>query len=378
MNERKNIDIDIIASCVCRDAFVIGAPAVAINRYTVRSNFQYNSILSYMSKRNESLAAITEEEFCFGSPWQRRMLSADLKKDIFDKIYADNSYIILDLTSTALKHFDISDSEVSLFTSNKVSRPNLEVLEKILGYTPKKIDPWDLDKDFVKDAAERYAEKVAAKFPAGKIIFTEVLNSTEFITKDGILAQFEKRQEIDKKNAFLCELKAIVCEKLEKLGSPAIIVPMPEGVLGYELHKWGKYSLHFCDEYYEYLLRAYDTICSGCTAKDTVEIISELKAACESRFVKVRERAIEKAAYLKEKENHEKELLKATHSAKDIKNKIATLKKKYKTDNLGKYIAELTKQNKQLEKEISDTHASISYKIGRFITFIPRKILRKK
>ena len=74
MSERKNINIDILASCVCRDAFGIGASAVAGNKYAVKSNFQYNSFLSYMSAPNEKLSAITDEEISFGTPWQKRML----------------------------------------------------------------------------------------------------------------------------------------------------------------------------------------------------------------------------------------------------------------------------------------------------------------
>ena len=376
--ERKNICIDIIASCVCRDAFVIGASSVATNKYIVKSNFQYNSILSYMSKKNENLAALVEDDFCFGTPWQRRMLSADLKKDVFSKIYAENSFIILDITSVGLKHFDISIDEISLFTSTKVSRPNLPVIEKALGFSPKKIDPWDLSPEYINDAVERYASQLASVFPSGKIIFTEVLNAREYVTKSGTLAAFANGPEIKKKNAFLKKIQKLLCEKLQEHGSPAHFIPMPEGVLGFEAHKWGKYSLHFCDEYYEYLIRAYDTVCSEYSAEDTAEIISELKTACESRFATVRERALATAAHLSEIEELRSQILRTSERENALKSKLDGLCKKYKTKDLEKYVSQLVRQNKRLKNELNGTRASISFKVGRFITFIPRKILRKK
>lgn len=391
MSERKNINIDIVASCVCRDAFVIGAPAVASNKYDIKSNFQYNSMLSYMSPPNESLSVLTDEDLSFGTPWQKRMLLADFKKDVFDKLYVEDSFIILDITSAAIKHFDISQDKIAFLTSTKVSRPNLPIIENAIGFSPRVIDPWEISEDYINDAVDRYTSKIVSLFPKGKIIFTQVLNASEYINKNGTLSHYANLPEIKKKNDFLKKLEEMICKRLEELGSPAYVVPMPDGVLGYELHKWGKYSLHYCDEYYEYLFRAYDTICSDYSLEEMSEIISELKSTCESRFVAIRERAISKAAALAELEE-----LKATFSAEfealkaqitdanvrteKVKKELKAFKiKKQKDDaEFKKQIDTAKKENQKLRNELDGTRASLSFKIGRFVTFVPRKILRKK
>lgn len=359
--EKKTVNVDLISSCICRDAFEIGKRALSRHSYKIDIFFQSTSPFSIYSPVDEGLSRVEAEDLTYGSPWERRLILAELRKNLFERFGNDkrDSFLLLDCTDLSRSVYKLKGDVYLLQTF--VLEQNKSILRD---YQLEKIDPWDLPRELLEAKLDSFVSDIKQRYDLNRVIMCEAYYVDKYATRDGHIKSFSNTSE--KLNDF-----ASFCyEYLENaLGKEQIhIIPMPKGVLGSELHKWGNSPRHFCPEYYQYLLSAIDCCMCDYDRQDEEQMLSALRADCESAF----EKYYKAGELIAQLEAQEKAHLKEQTSLKEkLKNAEAALKKTTLLLNSEKARAQ------GLVKEIEDIKSSKSYKIGRFVTYIPRKITKR-
>ena len=352
---KKTLSIDIISSCVCRDALELGDKATKNNNYKVEFFYQATSPFSLYSQPCKELQSLTAEELVFGSPWQRRIFLSDVTKDMFKKIGSGkrNNYLIMDFSDFSKSLYQLASEEPSYLIKTDPSRNNLEVFERFVERT---IDPQILSRKYVKACLDRYVDDILKIYDANKIIICEVYHVKNYVSQDKTIKQFISPTQ--RLNSFAEECYEYVIDAISKRADGLHLIKMPKGVLGDEAHKWGKYTLHYCNEFYEYLFASIDVACSGYEKEEEEKILDSLRRKCEEQFDMIRmgsQLVSELAAKEEEEQSASKRLERMIYENERLK-----------------------LENKELLVEIEGIRASKTYKIGRLLTFIPRKLRRGK
>lgn len=354
METKKIVSVDIISSCICRDCFEIGKRILKNHQYNIEFFYQATSPFSLYSKQDERLGGIKEEDLIFGSPWQRRLIISEFRKNLFEKIgdAKKEAYLILDFTDFARNLYKLSFSDSYLLQTD-VLQKNEAVIKD---YIEKTIYTWDLPSDVINKCLDNYVSDIMQRYDSKNIILCEAYYATEFLSRNGEINKFSA--SCDKINEFIEYCYNYFKKAFEQNNQSIHVIPMPKHILSSELHKWGNSTRHFCDEYYEYLFSAIDCCVSEYDKQVEDEMILCLKEACESAFLRHREIG-------KLKKENERLLSERDTISVELKNNKAQLA--IKNNNV-----------LILSKEIENIKSSKSYKIGRFVTFLPRKLLKKR
>ncbi|WP_291735083.1 DUF6270 domain-containing protein [Clostridium sp.] len=88
----KEIKVDIIGSCVTRDAFEFIKESNQMYKYKINNYISKVSIISLMSKKLESEYYIDNTRI---TKWESKQIQYDLKKDWFDKLKKSDSDVII-------------------------------------------------------------------------------------------------------------------------------------------------------------------------------------------------------------------------------------------------------------------------------------------
>lgn len=366
---KKVVSVDVISSCVCRDSFELGDKLTKKYNYSVAFFYQATSPISLYSKPIKELQALDEGQLIFGSPWQRRILLCDINKDMFERIGKEKrkNYLILDFTDFAKNLYKLSSDQPSYLIQTEPSKNNKELFSQIVEDVVK---PWELPNEYVFSCLDRYVSDLLKIYDAEQIILCEVYHVKEYVAQDKSIKQFAS--PIEEINSFIKVCYEYVENKISQEQKGLHIIKMPNCVLGDEMHKWGKYTLHFCKEFYEYLFSAIDTVCSGYEVEEEAEILEFLKIKCQSQFEKIRS-DVKLFAKLKEKEAKETDLISRLE-----KSKAESAQLRVEIEHLESKNRQLTLEKEALSVEITEIRESKSYKIGRGITYLPRKLRKSK
>lgn len=366
--EKKTLTVDIISSCICRDCFEIGKRSLSKNQYKIDIFFQATSPFTIYSPSDDNLRKIEADDLVFGTPWQRRLIIAELRKTMFERFGNDkrDGFLVLDCTDFARNLYKL-DNDVYLLETDMLQK-NLSVLK---GYRLEKIHPWDLSKEFLEDKLERFANDIKQRYDLDKVVMCETYYLDKYAASDGTIKSFATS------SSKLNEFVAYCYEYLENaLGKEQIhVISMPNNVLSNERHKWGNSSRHFCDEYYKYLLSAIDCCMCNYERQDEAEMLFALKDDCESAFSRyyvIDKLSKELTALKGEKESC---LVKLRDKEKQLQEERQSCLVKLRDKE--KQLQEEKENVLQLSKEIENIKDSKSYRIGRFFTYIPRKMRKK-
>lgn len=363
---KKTLSVNIISSCVCRDCFEIGNKKTKHNNYKVEFFYQATNVFSLYSKKLTELQDITENDLVFGSPWQRRIFLADIKKDIFERIGEEkrDNFLILEFTDFAKNLYKLKSNEDSYLVQTEPSKNNQVVFSD---YVEKIVEPWKLPKDYVYFCLEKYVEDILKIYSSDKIILCEIYHTDRYITLDNRIEKF--KAPVGAYNKFLKECYLHIENEFIKRQAQIHIVKMPENALGDEGQKWGKYSLHFVKELYEYLFSAIDAICTEYDKDEEAEILSCLKEQYEKRTSE-------------ELNNIEASLSLNKRIAECLEKQRIADEKIIELENQNKIITReketILFEKNSLQKELSNIKASKAYKIGRAVTFVPRKLFKRR
>jgi hypothetical protein len=136
--------------------------------------------------------------------------------------------------------------------------------------------------------------------------------------------------------------------------------------------------LHYHKEFYEYLLSAIDIVFCKYDREEELAILNDLKEDFESRLELVRQSARSRKQLIEQEYKNDQEKNKLAKEKSRLLEQVQLLtKEKSRLELEIKKAIDLESQLKKSESEIKRIKSSKTYKIGRFFTYIPRK-LRKK
>jgi hypothetical protein len=236
---RKKNDVDIHGSCVSRDIL----------------NYDYNNELTlgkYLA-RSSFVSAVAEPfpeeiDLNIASPWQKRTVEIDLKKELFKQLSDDNAnYLLIDFIDERLALMKYENSIITI--SDELKNSNFQDL-----FQGETINKFNLEKSIWKRSMKEYLEKLLKIYKEEKIIIHETYFVDSYITKNGEIKSFHENQIAYNKqiNALLEEYYNHIENKLPN----ANIINIIENYnLAYEDHIWGNQPVHYVDSYNKHAFR---------------------------------------------------------------------------------------------------------------------------
>lgn len=252
--DKKVVHISILGICVLRDIFRI----MQSEDYIVDAFVQESHPFSII--RNEKVLEYKdiEESSLIGEGWLKKIFLLDIRRQTFDYLRERKSdYIIIDLGEIRSELYCIkADNDAMTFINGK----RKEKIDALVddGYISKvyKIANMELwTENQINSMLDIYMKRILEIYPREKIILFECLGCQYFYSDSSkqvrpfsnSVTQMNKRV----KYAF-----DYCCRYIPKEN----IVRMPDYVLSSSEHDWGKFFLHYTNEYYEYGLKAIKLI----------------------------------------------------------------------------------------------------------------------
>lgn len=364
MSEKKTVSVNIISSCVCRDSFEIGKRVLMNHQYKIGLFYQAASPFSIYSKPDERLKKVTKDDFVYGTEWIKRILITDFRKDLFDSIEERrDSFLLLDFTDFARPLFRLTSDDSAYILKTELLGKNIEVINE---YVKCSVFPWELSLEYIDECLDNFVNDLYKRYDPDKTILCKIQHVSKYVTKEGEIKSFTF--STDKMNEFIDYCNNYFIKAYERKGAQIHIIEMPKNVLASELHKWGNASRHYCDDYYEYLLSAIDCCMCQYDRETEKEMLDTLFTKCTTNFERIYAIAdASKNAVIQQQ---------TAAINKELSDKVTATINHINT--LSREKVELNKKISSLNEEIKNIRASKSYKIGRFITFVPRKLRRKK
>lgn len=240
-------DIDIHGSCVSRDVFNFDSNnEIKLGKYFTRQSF-----VSTMSNPFPG-----EIDINLPSPFQRRMVECDLKKDLFARLSENPAnYLMIDFIDERLllgvykKSVFVFNIKKSIFTYSDELR-NSKFVD---GMNIKFIDKLTMNRSIWKKAMNKYIEQLLKIYDEERVIIHETYLIDIYISKNCKIIPFpEVNLEYNKKvNKILHEYYDYLKNKLPN----ATVINIVKDYRSFENHRWGLSPVHYEDKYYEDVLK---------------------------------------------------------------------------------------------------------------------------
>ncbi|WHY33816.1 DUF6270 domain-containing protein [Cytobacillus firmus] len=224
--------IDILGSCVTRDAFAFDE----LGKLKVNEYFARTSVISLYS--NPISAKLDEIEL--PSAFQKRMVYNDLTKKFKKYIQKPLSdYLIIDFIDERFRILKTRDSYITrskeyIMSGFKINRTFLPEEERLKLWHEK---------------AEQLINDLNKYYHPEKVILHKAFWQDKYLSENGQLNSFSDA-EVAKNNILLSSYY----EKLEKNIEGLNVIEL-HGFVSDEKHKWGLSPFHYQDEYYKEFIR---------------------------------------------------------------------------------------------------------------------------
>ena len=278
----KNISISILGTCISRDIFGMqkNDGGYKIDRF-IQSISPISAVTESMLIKNiEENYNQIDMIFSDLSNFYKRVLISDLKKNVFEymsEIHSD--YLLIDagtMRYNLVKYIENNSIEfLSIVFPKKIK------LLKENGFIPNDtttITLDDISDEEFNEYMDRYINEMLKIYTVDRIILLECEPALLYLKKDKTYIDtfqydtiFSWKKNIDKGYRYL-----------RKKLSGCHIIEFPDGIIADENHKWGRSSLHYVREYYDYAFEAIKQITySGLTYAEERNVLCELKEKCE-------------------------------------------------------------------------------------------------
>ena len=254
--------INILGCCVCRDIFRINEESA--EKYSIHRFIQYINPFSIVEKENEKVILNQEELEVFQdkSNFVKRCVAFDFNKSVQDVIKTNpTDYLIIDLCEFRylLIKVKLPTSIGYSVTVTKTKHVNdiLNNLNKIPSLSGVEVgDSFDLTESEIKDCIDKYISFLTKFYKPEQIIL--IKNIPTHLHINDVLHRFE---ECNTSSTFLTLQKLNMCyEYFQGKLHDVNVIDVPEFLVGEFNHKWGFDPLHFVDDYYVYLYKAFEMI----------------------------------------------------------------------------------------------------------------------
>ena len=261
------IKFNIYGSCVSRDIFEYDEMKdMKLLQYVARQ-----SVLSCMSEP----VSVSDEQIELDSPFQKRMVLMDLRKNTFD-IFEENpgDYLLIDLIDERLplgklgnSYFTVSNEMAQGFNAKKYKTLSKRVYGNKLcleyqstirfPFSIKFLNRFCAKKDNMdcEEMIRMFCKRILSLYDQNQIILNRALLVDWYINEYGNVKLFPKNYL-----KFNSEANTVLSFMYDRLVSymPNIhIVDEMEGVYADERHKWGLAPMHYQGDYY---LRVIDRL----------------------------------------------------------------------------------------------------------------------
>lgn len=228
--------VDILGSCVTRDAF-----AFTEHDYTINSYYPRSSLISIYS----SPINIKKEGITLNSEYMQRLIFWDMTKEFFNYIKTSTSDIlIIDFMDERLGVLEVQNTYITHSDELKQSQIKQLFETKALDFDEDYFEKWEISAlRFIHDIKKR---------PYKKIIMHKAFYMDTYITKEGIkqpITDSELVNRIKVRNELLSRMYNFIERNMSNLE-----VIQPTGFSADEKHKWGFQPFHYEFGYYESLM----------------------------------------------------------------------------------------------------------------------------
>jgi hypothetical protein len=238
----------ILGSCVSRDIFNFSTtPQFSISDYYARS-----SLASLTTRPCDADEIILDG---IESPFQRKMVSRDLDKDLFRNGIRQLHFdaLLIDLVDERFNLYEMTDETVvtlsgEMLTSGMINDGYQESNKLIPSGSVRHRAQW-------KSGISQLFSEMDELGLAGRVIINKVFWSENL--EDGSPLPTSASNGIAAAN----ELLRWMYRELERYVSPERWMHFPESALRINpLHRWGIAPYHYCDSYYRIALRKLEKI----------------------------------------------------------------------------------------------------------------------
>lgn len=264
--------INILGSCVVRDAFFIGQGMESIlgegesstQQYYINKFIQSNSLLSLESNSLDSLTDVKlmpEDMLDMGKAWYK-WAKINIDKSVFDTLRKSPSdFLIITLNEVIYDLLEVSNNVSKIYLSSHVFNGIGESIfhSKFKNIECKVVNVLDFveteqGKEYLDKSLKFFKQEILMIYDPSKIILTKYSYAKLYVSKNGEIKEFDVNQDIYNRERKLIEY----CETYFLKEINPIIVEVPKNSIADERHKWGLGRAHYINEIYEYLYNAYD------------------------------------------------------------------------------------------------------------------------
>ena len=244
-NWQKNMDsiaakkISIFGSCVSRDVLEYDAD----KRFSLVTYIARQSMVSSVSPP----VKFSEEELKNASPFKRRAVAHDLKKDVFTCLQSDGSeYLLLDLIDERFRLAKFRGSVVTV--SNEFTESQIASGLRLKTYMKNVKNP------FVLRKVDEFCRRIREIYPQEKIILQKALFLDRYYTKDGHETRPFPGYILANNKVVNAQLERLYARVLKNIPG-AYVIDLCGKYQCHEAHKWGLSPYHYEAAYYQELIK---------------------------------------------------------------------------------------------------------------------------
>lgn len=187
-----------------------------------------------------------------------RNFSLDLTKNVFDFLFEfESDYLVLDMSCCRYDILKNDDNEflsdVNAYHHREIAKMFCENYHK--SFFSKRICNDEEILDLLKQYIPRYLDIILEKVPVSRIILIETRAANFYLNENGQISEFPRNivESFDKRMQYGFHIASDYLKGCH-------IIRFPTNVLGDAKHKWGKASLHYTKDFYEYAYQAVNII----------------------------------------------------------------------------------------------------------------------
>lgn len=228
--------IDILGSCVTRDAF-----AFVENDFELKSYHPRSSLISVYSPPIN----IKKDGINLNSEYQQRLVYFDMTKNFYHYIKETTSdVLIIDFMDERLGVLKTNNTYITHSDELKLSKLKLLLDYEILDFDEEYLDLWEISAlKFIHDVKKR---------PYQRIILHKSFYMDSYIDKEGNKTPFTEPDTVERiksRNSLLSHMYNFIERNM-----PNLTIIEPTGFLANENHKWGLTPFHYEQAYYDYFM----------------------------------------------------------------------------------------------------------------------------
>ncbi|KKK38783.1 hypothetical protein WQ57_07325 [Mesobacillus campisalis] len=228
------IKIDILGSCVTRDAFAFTENNFQVNKYFARTSL----VSLYSPPLN-----ISKEEINLASKFQKEIVFSDITKQ-FPKYVENKSadYLLIDFIDERVSIMEVT-KDTYITVSNEFIKSGLKEKYKSSKILPRK----EFHKGLWEEKADLFIEQLGKYYSANKVILHKAFWKTRYKDKNGEVIEFNNVEEIKFNNNLLDKYYNYLEQNVPGIN----VIDLGNRYLASEKHKWGLAPYHYETFYYK-------------------------------------------------------------------------------------------------------------------------------